>query len=215
MADWKEIYREQGTVQANPSKQIVKLVPLLKREGIEKVLDLGCGTGRHVKYLALAGFYVVGTDYSNDAIAEAKRLVAGLSNIELIQSEMSHIPYEDSFFDAVICSHVVQHGLRSDRDKSFYEMWRVLRPNGLLFLRTTSRKHRVYGKGKEIEPDTFINISELPDGDTPHHYFSDEELRKCLSGFDIVYLEHHSFPPEPNDFWKHGLEEWVLLGKKR
>lgn len=215
MDDWEQIYKTEGVVQAKPSKQVVELVPIFKQEGIEKILDLGCGTGRHVQYLALQGFNVFGTDYSIEAIQKAKSLTNEMRNIELIQSQMSSIPYKDSFFDAIICSQVIQHGLKEERDGAFNEIKRTLRTNGLLFLRTTSRNHKVYGSGEQIEPHTFVNIPELPDGKTPHHYFSEDELKSYLSEFDIISLKHHSFPPEPNAFWKHGLEEWAFLGRKK
>jgi SAM-dependent methyltransferase len=215
MEDWKQIYKNEGVVQAKPSKQVIELVPIFKQEGIEKILDLGCGTGRHVRYLALQGFRVFGVDYSIEAIEKAKSLTNGIQNIELAQSPMSSIPYNDSFFDAIVCSQVIQHGLKDERDRAFNEIRRTLKSNGLLFLRTTSRNHKVYGRGEQIEPHTFVNIPELPDGKTPHHYFSEEELRSYLAEFDILSLKHHSFPPEPNSFWKYGLEEWALLGKKR
>lgn len=165
--------------------------------------------------MAAEGFYVFGIDYSNKAILEAKALTNGLPNVELSQGRMDSIQYSDKYFDAIICSHVIQHGLKNERDKAFEEMHRILRQNGLLFLRTISRNHATYGKGDKVEQHTFVNIPELPDGKTPHHYFSDEELKECLHGFDIISLQHHSFPLEPDSFWKHGLEEWALLSRKK
>ena len=142
------------------------LVPFFKKEGIEKILDLGCGTGRHVVYLAQQGFYVVGIDFSADALAEAKLVTQGQINVNLVQARISEIPYDDNFFDAIICSHVIQHALKSERDKAFSEMNRTLKQRGLIFLRVPSRNHAAYGTGREIEPNTYIEIPGLPDGDT-------------------------------------------------
>lgn len=213
MNNWKEIYKK-GIVQSLPSRQVIELVPLFKNEGIEKILDHGCGTGRHAKYLAEQGFYVVGTDYSEDALEEVKKLTSGLDNIELVHVNMDSIPYNNGYFDASISSHTIQHALKEQRDGAFQEIERTLKSKGLLFLRTISREHKIYGKGKEIEQHTFIDIPEFPDGKSPHHYFSEEELRDYLKRFEIIKLEHHSSPPEPNGFWKYGIEEWVLLARK-
>jgi len=214
MKDWEQIYKEEGPVQIEPSEKIVNLVDFFKKEKVKKILDHGCGTGRHVKYLAEQGFNVIGTDYSEKALQHAKLLTSGLDNVELIQTDMDSIPYKDGVFDAIISNHVIQHALKAKMDKTFYEIERALKDNGLLFMSTISRKHRVYGKGWQIEAHTFIDIPELPDGKTPHHYFSEEELRKYLSRYEIIKLEHNSYPPDPDGFWKHGLEEWVLLARK-
>lgn len=214
MKEWKQIYESNGPVQTEPSEQVIKLAPIFRNEDVKRILDHGCGTGRHVKYLAEQGFFVVGTDYSFDALDIAEESVKGL-NAELIQSEMDSIPYSDGYFDAVISNHTVQHALKDQIDRAFYEISRTLKNKGLLFLRTVSRKHKVYGKGNEIEPHTFADAEELPDGKSPHHYFSEEEVRGYLDRFDIINLEHHSFPPDPNGYFKHGLEEWAVLARKK
>ena len=84
----------------------------------------------------------------------------------------------------------------------------------MLFLRIVSRSHSIYGRGREIEPHTFIDIPEMPAGATPHHYFSEEELRGYLERFEVLKLEHKIFPPVKDEVWKHGLAEWVALARK-
>ena len=212
MKDWKQIYKSEGSIQNEPSQQIIELVPLFKKEGVKKVLDHGCGTGRHVKYLLEQGFKVVGTDHSEIALKYAKELTVGLNNVDFIKTEMDDIPYEDEYFDAVICSHVIQHGLSEKRDKAFYEMVRVLKSNGLLFLRTISREHKGDDGGKEVEPWTFVDIPELKDGKNPHHYFSEEELKRYLDGFEIISLRHSHSGSNLN--FGHSFDEWVILAKK-
>ena len=128
---------------------------------------------------------------------------------------MSTVPVKDSSFDALLSSHVVQHGLQKECDFVFQEMYRILRPNGILFLRTISTQHLCYGRGQNIEPNTFINIPELPDGKVPHHFYSAEEIEQCLGLFNIISKHHSRSPPAPKGFWKYGLEEWIILARKK
>jgi SAM-dependent methyltransferase len=214
MDDWKKIYAEKGIVQQKPSKQIVELIPFLNAENVVRVLDHGCGTGRHTLYLAQQGYQVVGTDSSLEAITLCKGLSKSNKNIFLEQAQMDSVHFPDNYFDAVISIQVIQHALKSVRDGAFREIYRTLNKNGLFFLRTISKRHGAYGLGEKIEEDTFINNPSLPDGATPHHYFSEEELRTYLFGYEIIRFEHNSFPPEKDAFWKLGLEEWAVLARK-
>lgn len=218
MKTWKEIYEENGVVQPEPSKSVKDLAKTFKLAGIKKVLDFGCGTGRHTIYLAKEGFYVVGIDYSESAIAKAKELAGGLENIELIkanvsEADISEIFYEDGHFDAAICIHVIQHMKKDEREKSISILEKAVRKDGLLFLRTISRSHPYYGKGEKIEPHTFINYDML-DGKTPHHYFSRKELEGYFSNFQMLSLEHAIHPPNKEHVFSHELHEWAMLARK-
>lgn len=214
MKDWLQIYKEQGVVQEKPSRQIVDLVPLLRASGVVNILDNGCGTGRHVKFFDEQGFNVVGIDNSREAIEIAKNNLSQSSRAKLLVSDISAIPFTNNSFDAIICSQVIQHPLKEDREAAISEIKRTLRSGGILFLRTISRKQKVFGLGEKIEPFTYINIPGLPDGQNPHHYFSESELRDYFDDFNILGLKEISHPPVKGNLWTHGLEELVLLAIK-
>lgn len=91
-----------------------------------KVLDLGCGNGANGRWLTDRCQYV-GTDISltalRRAICDAASLVCG---------DAENLPYRDDAFDAVIATFVLEH-LVNPR-QTFQEIWRVVRPNGLIVL---------------------------------------------------------------------------------
>jgi len=217
MATWDGIYRTLGAVQGErPSEQIVGIVPILKERGVKRVLDHGCGAGRHTFYLAGEGFEeVVGMDNSDEGLKKARTLVRGYPNVQLVKAEMDAVPYVDGYFGAVISSHVVQHALAPQREGAFREFGRVIRRDGLLFLRTISTEHSLFGRGRQIESGTFVDIAGLPDGDMPHHYFNQYELKDLLSDFEIERMEHKSHPARKEDVFPHGLEEWVVLARRK
>lgn len=47
---WEEIFQTQGNVFTNTHEDIATVVRALKKEGAHKILDLGCGSGRHTIY---------------------------------------------------------------------------------------------------------------------------------------------------------------------
>jgi tellurite methyltransferase len=108
-----------------------------------RVLDAGCGSGRNLVYLLRSGYEVFGADSDVDAIEAVRVLAATLApqlpganfRVEAVE-EMS---FPDAFADAVLSSAVL-HFARDDRHFAAMvtDMWRVLRPGGLLFCRLAS-----------------------------------------------------------------------------
>lgn len=60
-----------------------------------------------------------------------------------------------------------------------------------------STEHPEYLTGQELEPGTKINIDAI-DGDMPHHYFTESEMRDFFRDFVIMDLEHYRAPSEKN-----------------
>jgi cyclopropane fatty-acyl-phospholipid synthase-like methyltransferase len=91
----------QSTWQAKPNTssgsheggRSVAFAPLLKARGARRVLDLGCGAGRHLVYLAREGFEMHGMDIAENGLAHAQRWLESESlAAELIKSDMGTIP---------------------------------------------------------------------------------------------------------------------------
>ncbi len=108
-----------------------------------RVLDAGCGSGRNLVYLLRAGYDVFGLDQDSQAIEDLRRLSAYLApslppgNFQV--GAIEDMTYPDSAFDLVICSAVL-HFASDDRQfqAMLKQLWRVLRPGGILFCRLAS-----------------------------------------------------------------------------
>ena len=95
-----------------------------------KILDAGCGTGGTIKFLENRepGWIVYGVDKSTIALTYCRK--RGIKRLK--KSGIDKMPYEDNFFDAVICLDVLYHK-DVDLRKALREFYRVLKPNGLLY----------------------------------------------------------------------------------
>jgi 2-polyprenyl-3-methyl-5-hydroxy-6-metoxy-1,4-benzoquinol methylase len=100
-----------------------------------RVLDLGCGTGRHTCAVArLKGVMAIGLDISlDDALEAKKRLlyeeslgVQGGGAWATLVADVTSLPFKDNAFDCVICSEVLEHVPR--QDTAVHEATRVVRP---------------------------------------------------------------------------------------
>ena len=127
------------------------LEPHVARAGSLRVLDVGCGTGvllESVRRWPLAG-RPVGLDIAPEAIAHAgPRDIAAL-----VRGDGSELPFREGVFDLVLCVDTVQHLSPSAAGRVVAEIRRVLRPHGLVYLRTNSALGHAPLRG--VDPELF------------------------------------------------------------
>lgn len=124
-----------------------------------KVLDLGCGTGRHAIRLAAAGARVTAVDFSDGMLAEARRKAQGAGVRFVVHDLHEPLPFAGGEFDVVVSGLVLEH-LR-DLDRFFGEAHRVLRPGGravvsaahpAMFLRGSRARFTDPATGEVVQP---------------------------------------------------------------
>ncbi len=123
---WASVYDHD----ANPLQAIEE--PLVRAavgdvRGL-RVLDLGCGTGRHSFWLAASGATVTAIDFSEGMLAEARRKPGAQAVTFLAHDLHLPLPFPDGQFDLVVSGLVLEH-LRK-LDGFFAEAHRMLRPGG-------------------------------------------------------------------------------------
>ncbi|MEE9913482.1 MAG: class I SAM-dependent methyltransferase [Deltaproteobacteria bacterium] len=101
-----------------------------------RVLDAGCGSGRHLRGLAkLPGLKIFGIDRNARDVADAldglKNMPDALScDYRVETADINALPFDDAFFDCVICSEVLEHV--PEHEQALSELVRVLKPKGHL-----------------------------------------------------------------------------------
>jgi 2-polyprenyl-3-methyl-5-hydroxy-6-metoxy-1,4-benzoquinol methylase len=99
-----------------------------------RVLDAGCGAGRHVcEAFRKGGVAVAGVDLKLDDLRQAAGYLAAMAGEKggkwaIAQANIANLPFADGFFDVVICSEVLEH-IDNDK-KAVAELLRVLKPGG-------------------------------------------------------------------------------------
>lgn len=108
-----------------------------------RVLDAGCGGGRNLVYLLREGFDVSAVDEDPQAVTYVREMAAvvapSLPQVQIRVDAVERMGFPDASFDVVI-SNAVLHFARDDGhfEAMVREMWRVLKPGGLLFARLVS-----------------------------------------------------------------------------
>lgn len=177
---------EYGFKQLSITKFVHDAKECLLKKGYKKILDLGCGSGRNSIYFNKNRFDVYASDINCKVIKENVKKI-GIDNINICEHSFTNIPYDDEFFDAVICTSTIHHAIFSDIKDGINEVYRVLRPNGYFIFDIISKEDKSYGLGVEIEKNTFVGSREGEE-DVPHHYTDEKELQILLNQFSAVEI---------------------------
>jgi len=187
---WDQIYRRDGRVFLEPVQVVKGFVFELRGKGCQCVLDLGCGTGRHLVYLAEQGFTSFGLEISFSGLEQAKFWMNS-SNLDgpLTLADMrAPLPYQDNSFDAIISTQVIHHAYLKTVQRTAREISRVLRSGGLILISVPAwRALEDDGMGKpseEVETRTYIPTGGSEKG-LPHHLFYQNELPDLFPDFQV------------------------------
>ncbi len=103
----------------------------------DRVIDLGCGTGRHVLELAKSPATVLGADLSLHDLRVGRYLLEIMrrdgdvrARVHWLQTAGERLPFVDGAFDRVICTETLEHV--DDDSVLARELVRVLKPGGIL-----------------------------------------------------------------------------------
>ena len=143
---WAEIADKNSTQMQT---QFIK--EILKTQGL--ILDLACGTGRHIIPLSKEGYDVVGLDISPNLLKIAKNRVG---DILVIRADMRHLPFRQEIF-AAATSIDTSFGYLATEDEdlqSLKELRRTLKLNGALVIDVFNREQliRKYTDKSSVNP---------------------------------------------------------------
>ena len=136
------------------------------------VLDAGCGYGRNLVHLLRESCQVFAIDEDAEGVEHVRKLSdslgAGLPAENFQVGQLDQMPFPDALADVVLCNAVLHFARDEDHFRAMLaELWRVLKPGGMLFCRLGSRIGMDFERvGK--------NIFELGDGS--HWFLVDEDM---------------------------------------
>jgi len=185
---WEQIHRNKEWSSKDPFFRFFEVVNSFKEHGCERILDLGCGNGRHLIQLLKEGFDVIGLDISLSALllvkewAQEEKLKSKVINADM----RTAFPLGDGVFDGVFSTQVIHHARIADIRRTIGEILRVLRTGGLTFITVSARVDKGI-RHQSIEAGTYIPLSGSEKG-LPHHIFNEEEIRVEFKQFQIEDL---------------------------
>ncbi|HQA69632.1 MAG TPA: methyltransferase domain-containing protein [Aggregatilineales bacterium] len=190
----------------------------------DRILDAGCGRGFYPRFIrAASSAEVVGLELEFDYVQIARRALAGLDGITLVNGSLYDPPFPDEYFDKVILSEVLEHV--PDDVGALRALARVLKPGGLIAITVPNANYPFWwdpiNKTLETLFGTHIQHGVLA-GIWANHVrlYTHEELFRTVrrAGLELVEVRsftHYCFPFIHNivyGFGKTALEAGVLPG---
>ncbi|HVP29450.1 MAG TPA: class I SAM-dependent methyltransferase [Myxococcota bacterium] len=165
-----------------------------------RLLDLGCGDGTNLPWLAPFAERLYGSDYNLLRLLRAR---GRAPEATLFLADLLDQPVPDGFFDAIFFNHVIEHV--PDDAGALREVHRILAPGGLLVLGTPNEGawwwQLAYRRAPEVRATT----------DHVHFYTADTIGRRLReAGFELLEVEHLGWGP-PDWGWDARLRgrKWV------
>jgi len=92
-----------------------------------RIIDVGCGAGRDVRWFESQGVQVAAVDLSEAMLAQARDLTGSA----LLQMDMRHLAWCDASFDGAWCAASLLHLPKREVQRALGEVWRILKPGGM------------------------------------------------------------------------------------
>jgi SAM-dependent methyltransferase len=176
---WDNRYLAEGKIWGEkPSETAVYALKLFQQQGAKKVLVAGSGYGRNTRLFSAAGLQVTGVEISFEACRLAIDYDPDTRVFNNSVLDMSFLPGK---YDAIYAFNVLHLFREADRKTFVRECGKRLKQIGLMFFTVFSEKEESYGKGAEVEKNTY----ESKPG-RPVHYFTENDLREHVKFFDII-----------------------------
>jgi ubiquinone/menaquinone biosynthesis C-methylase UbiE len=137
------------------------------------------------------GFLPVGTDLSQNGLHHARqRLLASNMRHAVLSAAMTDLPFADNTFPVVLSYGVFYYGTAREMKEAIHEAWRVLRkPGKLLVILRSTRDYR-FGKGEQIERNTYrLEISDTNEFGTTMHFLTESDIPDYFREFAQLSFE--------------------------
>ena len=152
---WRKIYKDRQYETYYPFDQVVSFTfrhyPRDKPRDQTKVLEVGCGLGNNLRFLAKAGFSTSGIDISADAIKRAGELLHGDGlHADLHCCSCARLPFADGSFDMVVDRGTFTVLPDTVFRAALDEVYRVLAPSGHFLFTPYADSHSSNGLANSV-----------------------------------------------------------------
>ena len=175
----------------------------------KKILDWGCGPGRIIRHLPDIignGCKYYGTDYNKRSIDWCIKNLKGMNFYQ--NSLTAKLPYPDNFFDVIYGISIFTHLSESLHYSWYNEVYRILKPGGIMYLTTQGNNYKVKLTNSELKKYNDNNLiirGNVKEGHRTYSAFQPQEFMKKLFK-NVEILEFIETEPEngrwlPQDVW--------------
>jgi malonyl-CoA O-methyltransferase len=176
---WAPTYdeRENNAVLLTEEQAILPIFDRIQMAN-KRVVDFGCGTGRHILHcLDRNAREIVGIDISDAMLSEARRKIKD-PRVLFVQSPLDKLPLAEVLFDVGIASLVLSH--LQVLGPSIHEMARVMRPRAKLLVSDIHWKFNERRWQRTFHPRN-----------APTQRVAPENYCHSLAGYEDAFRQNH------------------------
>ena len=190
---WDKSYKNKDNFLLYPSEQVVRFFNgfVYKIKNLKfskknfKVLDLGCGAGRHLVFFGQNKCKIIGYDISNEALKLAKKNLDfhKIKEYELTNSLNSKI-IKNNDLDIIVCHGVLDSMSEEEAKKTIKIAKSKLKKNGLFYAEVIGKKTSK-PKSIKLTNDSYL-IKSSHEFNTIQTYYDDKKIKTYFKDFDII-----------------------------
>jgi ubiquinone/menaquinone biosynthesis C-methylase UbiE len=195
---WDKSYINKDNYMFYPQEDVIRFISkyITKRIGLEefsnknnssdkmKVLDFGCGIGRHVRTLNEFNIDGYGFDLSSEAINVAKQNFKELGLVNLVEkvivADITKLPYKDNHFDFMLSHGVLDSMPYSIAKDGLLELSRCLKDNGKMYIDLISEI------GYDCSDSFEKTIQGNHEKNTIQTYFNEDRIDDLIKGVFMI-----------------------------
>lgn len=208
---FEEAYRsgEHGWPSSEPTPFVREFLQssFRKEHPVARILDIGCGEGRHTLPLTKEGYLAVGLDLQPLALQRAKRIAKsqGLKRgFHFLVGDVLSLPFKGKSFDVLIDYGCLHHILKRDFSRYLLNTLSILRPKGYYLLSCFSTRFRHHPKERRSR-DWIIHRNHYD------RFFRKKDFNNLFGKYyKILKIVEERSSENPHHFFYH-----VLMKKKQ
>jgi tellurite methyltransferase len=171
-----------------------KVFRIIRNKKPKNMLDIGCGNGKDAVYFAKKGIKVTATDFSESGINLLKKDINTnkIKNIKPILTDIRKQNFKKNSYN-VVYAHLSLHCFDDkETTKIFNEIYRIMKKNGLFFVKCKSTDDARFGVGIKIGENIWVKGTHI------RHFFDKNYMKAKLAKFKILKIrktssKYHSY----------------------
>ena len=186
---WSDIYDSNENKTRDLDRKVT--LSVLSEYDFEKVLELGCGTGKNTEFLLSKSNKLTAVDFSEGMLTKAKTKFPS-ENVKFIQADITETwNFTTEKFDLITCNLILEH--IENLNFIFQQAFEKLEKNGKFFICELHPFKQYTGTKARYETDEGIHELEV----YTHHItgFTDSALK---NGFKLLKLQEWFDEPNEN-----------------
>ena len=182
-----------------------------------KILDYGCGSGRHLTFLAENGYQTYGNDVSRVGIKHAKNTLKRLGlNADIKEIKNNTFSYPDEYFDGIISFGVLLYLSDKELKLTIPEIARVLKKGGKAFIVVRSDRDYRIGHAKALGAGDYKIIGDRTSPVASEHgmlmhFFRKSEISKRFAAFGKISIDEMYYSYDNKKYFDH---DYVVILEK-